>query len=342
MSQHHTLHPTPVSGPPCPTSMNTPSNRKASFIPVLPVYGADAKKKAPIPPSTFFETYEKELTRLLEAGVDTKTAVSTARTLVQAEQNQPTATTDILQGTTNPYPTSTLQGVDPLPVPQRGYNTAPTNPFASSGQPSQSIAHPGFVASTPVNQPYSGQQNPHWLNTQPPSTPHSGIQSTSCPSSVTSVAIDDKIRRAQQQQAMQAFGSVTIFCDRQRSGRFDDWAAHMESALDLCNFEEARKLRLMRVLLQTKSEKTNERKGDTMKRTRTKEVQATFLQHGRSANAHAATSDQPLAPCRWLLSFSATESTCCAWLTLANIRATIGSTPGLRVVARGTTGDEST
>ncbi|XP_045032412.1 uncharacterized protein LOC123474377 [Daphnia magna] len=45
---------------------------------------------------------------------------------------------------------------------------------------------------------------------------------------------------------MQAFGSVTIFCDRQRSGRFDDWAAHLESALDLGNFEEARKLRLMR------------------------------------------------------------------------------------------------
>ncbi|KZR97471.1 Uncharacterized protein APZ42_007634, partial [Daphnia magna] len=37
-----------------------------------------------------------------------------------------------------------------------------------------------------------------------------------------------------------------IFCDRQRSGRFDDWAAHLESALDLGNFEEARKLRLMR------------------------------------------------------------------------------------------------
>ncbi|XP_045035767.1 uncharacterized protein LOC123476888 [Daphnia magna] len=45
---------------------------------------------------------------------------------------------------------------------------------------------------------------------------------------------------------MQAFGSVTIFCDRQRSGRFDDWTAHLESALDLGNFEEAKKLRIMR------------------------------------------------------------------------------------------------
>ncbi|KAK4006735.1 hypothetical protein OUZ56_011893 [Daphnia magna] len=118
--------------------------------------------------------------------------------------------------------------------------------LSSSSSISGSISHPGFVASTPVNPPSSGQQNPHWLNTQPPSTPHPGIPSTSSPSSVTSVTIDDKIRRAQQEQAMQAFGSVTIFCDRQRSGRFDDWAAHLESALDLGNFEEARKLRLMR------------------------------------------------------------------------------------------------
>ncbi|KZS18244.1 Uncharacterized protein APZ42_015662 [Daphnia magna] len=160
MSCHHTPHPTPVSDPPCPTSVKTPSNRKVSFTPVLPVYGAGASKPSPVQPSTFFETYEKELTRLLEAGVDTKAAVSTARTLAQEEQNQPTATTDILQGTTNPYPTSTLQGVTSLPVPQWGYNRPPTNPLASSGQPSQSIAHPGFIASTPVNPPSSGQQNP--------------------------------------------------------------------------------------------------------------------------------------------------------------------------------------
>ncbi|KAK4027278.1 hypothetical protein OUZ56_016289 [Daphnia magna] len=229
MSHHHTLHPTPVSDPPCPTSIKTPSNRKVSFTPGLTVYGAGANKPFPVEASTFFETYEKELTRLLETGVDTKTAISTARNLAQAEQNQPTATADTLQGTTNPYPTSTLQGVTPLLAPQWGYNTPPTNPFAPSGQPTQSIAHPGFVASTPVNPPSSGQQNPHWLNTQPPSTPHPGTTSTSCPSSVIRVAIDDKNRRAQQEQAMQAFGS----------------AAHLESALDLGNFEEARKLRLM-------------------------------------------------------------------------------------------------
>ncbi|KZS19984.1 Uncharacterized protein APZ42_013448 [Daphnia magna] len=194
MSHHHTLHPTPGSGPPCPTSIKTPSNRKVLFTPVLTVYGAGASKPSQVQASTFFETYEKELTRLLEAGVDTKTAVSTARTLAQAEQNQPTATADTLQGTINPYPTSTLQGVTPLPVPQWGYDTPPTNPFAPSGQPSRALP----------------------------------------------------TQRTQQEQAMQDFGSVTMFCDRQRSGRFDDWAAHLESALDLGNFEETRKLRLMR------------------------------------------------------------------------------------------------
>ncbi|KAI9558373.1 hypothetical protein GHT06_015143 [Daphnia sinensis] len=45
---------------------------------------------------------------------------------------------------------------------------------------------------------------------------------------------------------MQAFSSVAIYCDRQRSGRFDDWVAHLKATLDLGNFEEARKLRLMR------------------------------------------------------------------------------------------------
>ncbi|KAI9553636.1 hypothetical protein GHT06_021560 [Daphnia sinensis] len=196
---HHTLHPTPVSGPPCPASTKTPSNRKVSFTPVLPVYGAGANKPLPIQAGTFFDTYEKELTRLLEAGVETKTAISTARTLTQAEQDQTTGITGNAPGTINPHPTSTIQGVTPLSVPQWGYNTPPTNPFAPSGQPFQSLAPP-----------------------------------------------DDRTRMAQQEQAMQAFSSVAIYCDRQRSGRFDDWVAHLEATLDLGNFEEARKLRLMR------------------------------------------------------------------------------------------------
>ncbi|KAK4013547.1 hypothetical protein OUZ56_026101 [Daphnia magna] len=141
--------------------------RKVSFTPVLPLYGAGASQPSPVQPCTFFETYENELTRLLEADIDMKTAISTARTLTQAEQNRSMATKDIQQGTTSPYPPSTLQR-------------------------------------------------------------------------------DDKIRRAQQEQAMQAFSSVAIFCDRQSSGLFDDWAVHLEATLYLGNLEEARKLRLMR------------------------------------------------------------------------------------------------
>ncbi|KAI9552203.1 hypothetical protein GHT06_022542 [Daphnia sinensis] len=222
---HHTLHPTPVSGPPCPASTKTPSNRKVSFTPVLPVYG---------------------LTRLLEAGVETKTAISTARTLTQAEQDQTTGITGNAPGTINPHPTSTIQGVTPLSVPQWGYNNPPTNPFAPSGQPFQSLAPPGFIASTPVNPSASGQQNPHWLTNQPPPTSYSGTPNPTFPTTTTSVALDDRTRMAQQEQAMQAFSSVAIYCDRQRSGRFDDWVAHLEATLDLGNFEEARKLRLMR------------------------------------------------------------------------------------------------
>jgi hypothetical protein len=45
---------------------------------------------------------------------------------------------------------------------------------------------------------------------------------------------------------MQALISVTIFCDRDTSGRFDDWIAHLEAALALGDFEESRELQLIR------------------------------------------------------------------------------------------------
>ncbi len=45
---------------------------------------------------------------------------------------------------------------------------------------------------------------------------------------------------------MQAWISVAIFWDKETSGRFDNWIAHLESALDLGDFEEGRKLQLLR------------------------------------------------------------------------------------------------
>ena len=57
---------------------------------------------------------------------------------------------------------------------------------------------------------------------------------------------EEKAKKIKQAQAMQALISVTIFCDRDTSGRFDDWIAHLEAALALGDFDESRKLQLMR------------------------------------------------------------------------------------------------
>jgi hypothetical protein len=57
---------------------------------------------------------------------------------------------------------------------------------------------------------------------------------------------EEKAKNIKQSQAMQALISVTIFCDRDTSGRFDDWIAHLEAALALGDFEESRKLQLIR------------------------------------------------------------------------------------------------
>ena len=57
---------------------------------------------------------------------------------------------------------------------------------------------------------------------------------------------EEKEKKTRQSQAMQALISVAIFCDKETSGRFDNWIAHLESALDLGDFEEGRKLQLLR------------------------------------------------------------------------------------------------
>ncbi|EFX63759.1 hypothetical protein DAPPUDRAFT_335022 [Daphnia pulex] len=45
---------------------------------------------------------------------------------------------------------------------------------------------------------------------------------------------------------MTLFSNVGIFIDRDRSGRFDEWLAHLESVLVLGDFEESRKIALLR------------------------------------------------------------------------------------------------
>nr|CAH0110033.1 unnamed protein product [Daphnia galeata] len=49
---------------------------------------------------------------------------------------------------------------------------------------------------------------------------------------------EEKEKKTRQSQAMQALISVAIFCDKETSGRFDNWITHLESALDLGDFEE--------------------------------------------------------------------------------------------------------
>ncbi|XP_045032247.1 uncharacterized protein LOC116928399, partial [Daphnia magna] len=45
---------------------------------------------------------------------------------------------------------------------------------------------------------------------------------------------------------MTLFSNIGIYVDRERSGRFDDWLAHLESVLVLGDFEESRKIILLR------------------------------------------------------------------------------------------------
>lgn len=58
-----------------------------------------------------------------------------------------------------------------------------------------------------------GQQNPNWTNAKPPTAIHLGNPSPNCPLLITqtNVTLDDKIRTAQQEQAIQASGSVALF-----------------------------------------------------------------------------------------------------------------------------------
>ncbi|KZS08283.1 Uncharacterized protein APZ42_027748 [Daphnia magna] len=56
----------------------------------------------------------------------------------------------------------------------------------------------------------------------------------------------DKNKKLQQSQAMTLFSNVGTYVDRDCSGRFDDWLAHLESVLVLGDFEESRKIILLR------------------------------------------------------------------------------------------------
>ena len=132
-----------------------------------------------------------------------------------------------------PIPTGATQNV----TTNTGQSLNPnTNPNLHTTQPTNNNSNQGnIISNTPIpvkNNPSSSQQT---INTQ------------LCSSYM--LTPEEKAKKIKQGQAMQAMISVSIFCDRETSGRFDDWIAHLESALDLGEFEEGRKLQLLRTKL---------------------------------------------------------------------------------------------
>ncbi|KAK4007316.1 hypothetical protein OUZ56_012476 [Daphnia magna] len=240
-------HP-PVSTLTYPTLGKVPPNRKVSFTPLPPTHSCNAP---PQQDTDFKSIYERKLTRLLLAGTELRIAISTAMALTNAKPAygaHPTPNQQTHQGTNTPsintlhttkpsepshhyYLTVSHQRLTRIshihPPKRQGNNRRATRPTLGNDPTSYSTS-----STAAHNLPNYEQQKLSLL-------PHPSTR-------LSNSVLDEKTKRAQQEQAMQAFGSVTIFCDRQRFGRFDDWAAHLESALNLGNFEEARKLRLMR------------------------------------------------------------------------------------------------
>ncbi|KAK4006347.1 hypothetical protein OUZ56_011501 [Daphnia magna] len=248
MSYQTNFQPTPVFAITHPTLGRVPPNRKVSFTPLRSTHNAPPQQD-----TDFERIYERELSRLFLAGTEPRIAISTAMALTNAEQAN------------GAHPTlnqQTHHGRNTPSIQYAGYGVPctlqnPVNQAITTTLPSHINAQQGLATSTPLSGKgiTGGQCGPHWGTTphqtqptQPQLTTYPTMSSNSChpTTPLNNTALDEKTKRAQQEQAIQAFGSVTIFCDRQRSGSFDDWAAHLESTLDLGNFQETRKSRLMR------------------------------------------------------------------------------------------------
>ncbi|KAK4013572.1 hypothetical protein OUZ56_026125 [Daphnia magna] len=184
--------------------------------------------------------YVKELSRLMESGMDYEDASKAADCIVQ----------HVLTNTKRCINSSQKTKHNGHPI------------FRTSSQPS-------YLTSTPLNtQPLalSGQsvKIPSMYNKQSNNgaTPKYSVTSSipkmnplvMCPSKVNSIGNTnnlisnaiDKNKKLQQSRAMTLFSNVGIYVDRDRSGRFDDWLAHLESVLALGDFEESRKIILLR------------------------------------------------------------------------------------------------
>ncbi|KAK4006799.1 hypothetical protein OUZ56_011957 [Daphnia magna] len=152
--------------------------------------------------------YVKELSCLMESGMDYEDASKAADCIVQ----------HVLTNTKRCINSSKKTKHNGQPV------------FTTSSQPS-------YFTSTPLHtQPLalSGQsvKIPSMYNKQ-------SNNGTTPKYSVTS-SIPKMNPLLQQSQAMTFFSNVGIYVDRDHSGRFDDWLAHRESGMVLGDFEESR------------------------------------------------------------------------------------------------------
>ncbi|KAK4007303.1 hypothetical protein OUZ56_012463 [Daphnia magna] len=184
-------------------------SRKVSFIPASIVDQSNKimqnKPSEETNQDMSIKIYVKELSRLIESGMDYKDASKAADCIVQHSLTNTKRCINSSQKTK--------------------HNGQPV--FRTSSQPS-------YLTSTPLHtQPLalSGQsvKIPSMYNKQSNNrtTPKYSVTSSitkmnplvMCPS------------KLQQSQAMTLFSNVGIYVDRDRSGRFDDWLANLESAI---------------------------------------------------------------------------------------------------------------
>lgn len=193
--------------------------------------------------AVFDETYEIELSHLLSVGLSPKNAIASALALAQAAIDEMSSTN------TPPQPVGNCTQT-PLQTPvlssTRLPNTTSSGGFLSMGS---AILPPSNLT---LNQPSKSTNTiPTTAQVKPPvevNHDQATLKKTLNSLPLTSFFInpEEKERKTRQSQAMQALISVAIFCDKETSGRFDNWIAHLESALDLGDFEEGRKLQLLR------------------------------------------------------------------------------------------------
>jgi hypothetical protein len=165
--------------------------------------------------------YAKELSRLLASGMDYDKASNAADSIVRQVMANTTTNSSTYLASNIP---STVHGYTPPIVPGSLGLTANTR--------TQSI---------PQSPAYNSQIKHHM-----PGLPSTAPLKTNLTFPINQSNSFDKKQKLQQSQAMTLFSNVGIYIDRERSGRFDDWMAHLESVLVLGDFEESRKVVLLR------------------------------------------------------------------------------------------------